>query len=163
MRRKRLNKASCPIARALDVIGDWWSLLIVRDALRGTTRFSDFQKSLGLDIEWLNAAEARRREPHLKPGIAAAVFCKSDHQVENRALANALIAACRAAGVGIHEHCPITEIVMAGGRACGVETAAGRRDAEIIVLAAGWRARLASNLAQPSARLPVLSRSRPSR
>ncbi|MGE5150260.1 MAG: winged helix-turn-helix transcriptional regulator [Rhodospirillaceae bacterium] len=32
MRRKRLNKAACPIARALDVIGDWWSLLIVRDA-----------------------------------------------------------------------------------------------------------------------------------
>jgi DNA-binding HxlR family transcriptional regulator len=48
MRRKRLNKAGCPIARALDVIGDWWSLLIVRDALRGTTRFSDFQKSLGM-------------------------------------------------------------------------------------------------------------------
>ena len=48
MRRKRLNKAACPIARALDVIGDWWSLLIVRDALRGTTRFSDFQKSLGM-------------------------------------------------------------------------------------------------------------------
>jgi glycine oxidase len=97
----------------------------------------DFQKSLGLDIEWLNAAEARRREPHLKPGIAAAVFCKSDHQVENRALANALVAACRAAGVGIHEHCSIAEIVMNSGRACGVETAEGREDAEIVVLAAG--------------------------
>ncbi len=48
MRRKSLNKAACPIARALDVIGDWWSLLIVRDALRGTARFSDFQKSLGM-------------------------------------------------------------------------------------------------------------------
>lgn len=48
MRRKRLNKAACPIARALDVIGDWWSLLIVRNALRGTTRFSDFQKDLGM-------------------------------------------------------------------------------------------------------------------
>ncbi len=48
MRRKSLNKAACPIARALDVIGDWWSLLIVRDALRGTTRFGDFHKSLGL-------------------------------------------------------------------------------------------------------------------
>lgn len=48
MRRKSLDKAACPIARALDVIGDWWSLLIVRDALRGTTRFGDFHKSLGL-------------------------------------------------------------------------------------------------------------------
>jgi DNA-binding HxlR family transcriptional regulator len=48
MRRKSLQTAPCPIARALDVIGDWWSLLIVRDALRGTTRFSDFQRSLGM-------------------------------------------------------------------------------------------------------------------
>jgi DNA-binding HxlR family transcriptional regulator len=38
----------CPIARALDVIGDWWSLLIIRDALNGRRRFGEFQKSLGL-------------------------------------------------------------------------------------------------------------------
>jgi DNA-binding HxlR family transcriptional regulator len=38
----------CPIARALDVIGDWWSLLIVRDAMIGTRRFSAFQKNLGV-------------------------------------------------------------------------------------------------------------------
>jgi len=97
----------------------------------------DFQKSLGLDIEWLNAAEARRREPHLKPGIAATVFSRNDHQVENRALARALIAACRGAGVNIREHCAVAELVTAGGRACGIETAQGREDAEIVVLAAG--------------------------
>jgi DNA-binding HxlR family transcriptional regulator len=39
---------ACPIARALDVIGDWWSLLIIRDALLGRRRFGEFQKSLGL-------------------------------------------------------------------------------------------------------------------
>jgi DNA-binding HxlR family transcriptional regulator len=48
MRRKSLSGAACPIARSLDVIGDWWSLLIVRDALRGMRRFSEFQKSLGV-------------------------------------------------------------------------------------------------------------------
>ncbi len=48
MRRKSLSGAACPIARSLDVIGDWWSLLIVRDALRGKRRFSEFQKSLGV-------------------------------------------------------------------------------------------------------------------
>jgi glycine oxidase len=97
----------------------------------------EFQKSLGLEIKWLNAAEARRREPHLKPGIAGAVFSRNDHQVENRALARALIAACRGAGVAIHEHCPVAEVVIAGGQARGVETARGRDDAEIVVLAAG--------------------------
>ena len=38
----------CPIARSLDVIGDWWSLLIIRDASLGRRRFGEFQKSLGL-------------------------------------------------------------------------------------------------------------------
>lgn len=36
------------IARSLDAIGDWWSLLIVRDALSGKRRFGEFQRSLGL-------------------------------------------------------------------------------------------------------------------
>lgn len=37
----------CPVARSLDVIGDRWSLLIVRDAFDGISRFGDFQRSLG--------------------------------------------------------------------------------------------------------------------
>ncbi|MDR0207633.1 MAG: helix-turn-helix transcriptional regulator [Pseudomonas putida] len=38
----------CPVARALEVIGDRWSLMILRDALDGLRRFSEFQKNLGL-------------------------------------------------------------------------------------------------------------------
>jgi len=97
----------------------------------------EFQRGLGLDLDWLNAAEARRREPHLKPGIAAAVLSRHDHQVENRALAGALITACRAAGVTIHERCPVVEVALEAGRARGVETQKGRADADIVVLAAG--------------------------
>jgi DNA-binding HxlR family transcriptional regulator len=48
MRRKSLDGLNCPVARSLDVIGDWWSLLIVRDALSGVRRFKDFERSLGL-------------------------------------------------------------------------------------------------------------------
>ncbi|HEO9146393.1 helix-turn-helix transcriptional regulator [Enterobacter ludwigii] len=48
MKRTRLEESTCPVARSLDIIGDWWSLLIVRDALRGITRFGEFQKSLGI-------------------------------------------------------------------------------------------------------------------
>ena len=48
MRRKSLSGAACPIARTLDVIGDWWSLLIVRDCLKGKSRFSELEKSLGV-------------------------------------------------------------------------------------------------------------------
>jgi DNA-binding HxlR family transcriptional regulator len=39
---------NCSIARTLDVVGEWWTLLILRDAFRGTCRFDDFQASLGL-------------------------------------------------------------------------------------------------------------------
>ncbi len=38
----------CPVARAVEVMGDRWSLLIVRDAFDGKHRFSDFQRSLGV-------------------------------------------------------------------------------------------------------------------
>jgi DNA-binding HxlR family transcriptional regulator len=48
VRRTSLEKAECPIARSLDVLGDWWSLLIIRDAFLGIRRFNEFQKSIGL-------------------------------------------------------------------------------------------------------------------
>src|SRR6201996_4426159 len=48
VKRTSLEHADCPIARSLDAIGDWWSLLIIRDALLGYRRFGEFQKSLGL-------------------------------------------------------------------------------------------------------------------
>ncbi|MDE1147699.1 MAG: helix-turn-helix domain-containing protein [Azospirillaceae bacterium] len=48
MKRRSLTEDPCPVARALDVIGDWWSLLIVRDALEGPRRFGDFQRNLGI-------------------------------------------------------------------------------------------------------------------
>ena len=47
MKRKSLSEDKCPVARSLDIIGDWWTLLIVRDALAGLTRFNDFARSLG--------------------------------------------------------------------------------------------------------------------
>lgn len=45
----------CPIARSLDVLGEKWSLMIVRDALAGATRFSQFQGSLGIPRDVLTA------------------------------------------------------------------------------------------------------------
>ena len=48
VKRTSLERAECPIARSLDAIGDWWSLLIIRDALLGRRRFGELQNSLGL-------------------------------------------------------------------------------------------------------------------
>src|SRR4051794_30052506 len=48
VKRTSFERDDCPIARSLDAIGDWWSLLIIRDALFGARRFGEFQKKLGL-------------------------------------------------------------------------------------------------------------------
>lgn len=48
MGRKRFDQMNCGIAQALEILGDWWTLLIVRDAFFGIRRFSDFQAELGI-------------------------------------------------------------------------------------------------------------------
>jgi DNA-binding HxlR family transcriptional regulator len=48
MQRKSFGNMPCPIARSLERVGEWWSILILRDALHGFTRFDQFQKSLGI-------------------------------------------------------------------------------------------------------------------
>ena len=45
----------CSVARTLDVIGEWWTMLIVRDAFRGVTRFEDFHRNLGIARTVLSA------------------------------------------------------------------------------------------------------------
>ena len=44
----------CSVAQCLEVVGEWWSLLIVRDAFLGVTRFDDFQERLGISRNVLN-------------------------------------------------------------------------------------------------------------
>ncbi|WP_434212060.1 winged helix-turn-helix transcriptional regulator [[Pseudomonas] boreopolis] len=46
--RKPPNDQPCPVARSVDVVGDRWALLIVRDAFDGLRRFGDFQRNLGV-------------------------------------------------------------------------------------------------------------------
>ena len=48
MRRKPLDQMVCSIGKALDVVGDPWTMLVVRDALLGVTRFDDFAARLGI-------------------------------------------------------------------------------------------------------------------
>ena len=48
MQRKSFGTMPCPIARSLERVGEWWSILILRDAFRGLTQFEQFQKSLGI-------------------------------------------------------------------------------------------------------------------
>jgi DNA-binding HxlR family transcriptional regulator len=47
-KRKTMQDNACPVARSLDLVGDRWSMLIVRDAFDGIHRFGDFQRNLGV-------------------------------------------------------------------------------------------------------------------
>jgi DNA-binding HxlR family transcriptional regulator len=48
MQRRNLGTMQCPIARSLERVGEWWSILILRDAVYGLKRFDEFQKSLDI-------------------------------------------------------------------------------------------------------------------
>jgi DNA-binding HxlR family transcriptional regulator len=48
MQHKDFGEMACPIARSLARVGEWWSMLILRDAFRGLTRFDDFRKNLDI-------------------------------------------------------------------------------------------------------------------
>ena len=60
MQRTSFAAAECPAARALESVGDWWSILILRDAFRGVRRFDEFLDSLGVAPSMLT-----RRLKHL--------------------------------------------------------------------------------------------------
>lgn len=46
MKHKNLSELECPIARSLDKVGEWWSMLILREAFLGAKKFDEFQKGL---------------------------------------------------------------------------------------------------------------------
>jgi DNA-binding HxlR family transcriptional regulator len=48
VQRTSFGNMQCPIARSLERVGEWWSILILRDAFHGVSRFDEFQKSLNI-------------------------------------------------------------------------------------------------------------------
>ncbi len=71
MRWNQLNQEACPVARGLSVVGDRWTLLILRDCFLGVRRFDRFQENLGLTrhvladrLKKLEKAGILRREPY---------------------------------------------------------------------------------------------------
>jgi glycine oxidase len=96
-----------------------------------------FQLRCGLEVERLRSRECRQLEPGLAPGIRGGVLAAGDHQVDNRALVQALLIACRRAGVGLLTG-RVAELAVDRDRVTGVVLADGTRlPAGSVVLAAG--------------------------
>jgi glycine oxidase len=85
-----------------------------------------FQLRCGLRVERLRSRECRQLEPGLAPSIRGGVLAAGDHQVDNRALVQALLIACRRAGVRLVEG-RVAELTVAGERVTGVALAGGGR------------------------------------
>lgn len=83
MKRKSFDQMNCGIARALEVFGDWWTLLIVRDAFLGARRFGEFQRNLGIAKNILSA-----RLEHL---VAHGIFERIDAEYRLTAKGEALL------------------------------------------------------------------------
>ncbi|HEX6980487.1 MAG TPA: glycine oxidase ThiO [Alphaproteobacteria bacterium] len=114
----------------------------------------EFQQRLGVELEWLDGPAARPLEPHLAPGVVAAVLSRHDHQVDNRCVAPALVAAVTAAGGRIHARTAVEEIAIAHGRVVGVAVGGAVVAADVVVLAAGaWSREIAG--IPPALRPPV--------
>ncbi len=103
----------------------------------------EFEKEIGLDVEWLTARRVRELEPLLAPSVRAGMFARGDHQVDNRLLVRALLEAARTAGCTFYESA-VQSIETAGGQVEGVRLEDGTfLGSRSVVLASGaWSAHL---------------------
>ena len=108
-----------------------------RDDARELEHLYESQKLLDLKVEWITGIEAREIEPLLSPKITAAIWSKDDHQVDNRAMVQALIEAFRRADGRLHEETPVDKIEIVNGKAEGIWVKGNLEEADVIVLAAG--------------------------
>ena len=81
MQRKSFGNMQCPIARSLERVGEWWSILILRDAFYGLTRFDEFQKSLNIAPNMLT----RRLNALVEEGLLERhLYCEKPPRYEYR-------------------------------------------------------------------------------
>jgi glycine oxidase len=104
-------------------------------------------------VELLEGRAVQAREPALSPRVRRALFVAGHHWINNQRLVTAYARAALAAGVGVETGVEVTDVLVEGGRVRGVRTADGRREGDLVLLAAGaWTGQLTAAL---GARLPV--------
>lgn len=129
-------QAASGIDVGLRTEGTLWVALTRDDAAQLRFHY-EFQRGIGIALEWLSGGQARAREPYLNPNAPAAIFSPDDHQVDNRLVATALAAAFVRAGGRLHEGQAVTGLDVSGGKVTGVLVGGRRVGAETVVLAAG--------------------------
>jgi glycine oxidase len=108
-----------------------------RDAAEALRRRYRFQRGQDLEVEWVSGEEARADEPFLAPRLSAAVWSPHDHQVNNRAVVEALRQGVTQHGGRLHEHTPIEAVDPDPARPAVVTAAGDRVTGDTVVVAAG--------------------------
>jgi glycine oxidase len=120
-----------------------------RDDAESLMRLHDFQRSLGLQADWLPPSRCRRLEPGLSPRIAGGILAPQDACADPRATVAALAAAVDEIALGMD----VEAVEHDGVRVTGVRTVAGTIACERVVIAAGaWSSALAPGGAGPPVR-----------
>ncbi len=110
----------------------------------------DFQRQLGLEVEWLSARRARDMEQALAPGVRAGLWAPGDHQVDNRLVVSALLTALSHAGAVLVPEA-VEAVSCTGGAVRGVRLSSGTEvAARAVVLAAGCHSSSIGGLPAPS-------------
>jgi glycine oxidase len=132
---QELNEASgldCGYARC-------GALMVARDAddNAALNDLFEFQQGLGLDVERLRGRECRQLEPLLSPSTRGGILVRGDHQIDNRALLEALRVACERRGVRLVDR-RVAEVELSRARVAGVRFDNGERlSCSRLVIAAG--------------------------
>jgi glycine oxidase len=95
-----------------------------------------FQAGLGLDVQRLTGRDTRAEEPGLAPGVRGGILVAGDHQIDNRALLEALVEACRRSGVALSADA-VESVDVERDRVVSVTTGSGVLPCGRVVVAAG--------------------------
>ncbi len=115
-----------------------------RDDAEELRRLHGFQRSLGLEVEWLTGRECRQLEPGLSPRVPRGILAPGDGHVDPRRALAALAIALECAGGEVASGVAVDSLIVEEGRVLGVDTAAGKVAAGETVIAAGcWSAEIA--------------------
>ncbi|MAQ55393.1 MAG: glycine oxidase ThiO [Rhodospirillales bacterium] len=97
----------------------------------------NFQKNLGINLEWLDGYETRKLEPHLNPSIVAGVYSSNDHQINNRLLMRSLEEAFVHKEGIIHEYTEVTDIETHNESVKGIIVDGSLIETDVVIIAAG--------------------------
>jgi glycine oxidase len=125
-----------------------------RDDAEELRRLHSFQRSLGLEAEWLAPSECRALEPGLSPRVGGGILAPQDGQVDPHAVVRALATALRHAGGELLSGAEVAAVEVDGDRVTGVRTSAGESVAAgaVLVAAGPWSPALAPSGEGPPVR-----------